>query len=113
MPLYRHILAKAFEHVKEDGHVNLEALRGEFSEDPAYESVISRLSVWDLYFDDVFTHVVGCLRVLENKQIQRLMDELISQLKVAEREGRQERVDAINVEINRLQGKKALLTVSL
>ena len=112
VPLYRHILAKALEHVDEDGHVNLETLRGEFSEDPAYESVISRLSVWDLYFEDVFTHVVGCLRVLENKQIQRLMDQLISQLKVAERDGHPERVDAINVEINRLQGKKALLTVS-
>jgi hypothetical protein len=40
------------------------------------------------------------------------MDELIGQLKVAERDGRKERVDALNVEINMLQGKKALLTVS-
>jgi DNA primase len=112
VPLYRHILAKALEHMDQEGQVNLEALRGEFSQDAAYESVISRLSVWDLYFDDVSAHVVGCLRVLENKHIERLMDELIGQLKVAERDGRQEVVDALNVEINMLQGKKALLTVS-
>ena len=112
VPLYRHILAKAVEHVDQEGQVNLEALCAEFSQDAAYESVISRLSVWDLYFEDVSTHVVGCLRVLENKHIERLMEELIGQLKVAERDGRQETVDALNVEINMLQGKKALLTVS-
>jgi DNA primase len=113
VPLYRHILAKALEHLDQEGQVNLETLRGEFSEDSAYESVVSQLSVWDLlYIEDVFTHVVGCLRVLRNKQIQRLMDELIGQLKVAERDGRREMVDALNVEIRLLQGKKALLTVS-
>jgi hypothetical protein len=40
------------------------------------------------------------------------MDELIGQLKVAERDGRREMVDALNVEIRLLQGKKALLAVS-
>jgi DNA primase len=113
VPLYRHILTKALEHVDQEGQVNLETLRGEFGEDSAYESVVSQLSVLDLlYIEDVFTHVAGCLRVLRNKQIQRLMDELIGQLKVAEREGRREMVDALNVEIRLLQGKKALLTVS-
>ncbi|MDH4360373.1 MAG: DNA primase [Nitrospirota bacterium] len=112
VPLYRHILAKALEHLDQEGQVNLEALRGEFSEDSGYESVLSQLSVWDLYIEDVSCHVVGCLRVLENKQIQRLLDELIGQLKVAEREGRHDMVDALNVKINKLQGKKALLTVS-
>lgn len=111
VPLYRHIIAKALEHVDPEGQVDLEALGGELNENAEYESVISKLTVWDLYIEDVSTHVSGCLRVLENKQIQRLMDELISQLKVAERDGRQELVDALNVEINILQGKKALLTV--
>jgi hypothetical protein len=88
-------------------------LRGDFSEDASYEPVVAQLSVWDLlYIEDVFTHVAGCLRVLQNKQIQRLMDELIGQLKVAERDGRLEMVDALNVEIRLLQGRKALLTVS-
>lgn len=113
VPLYRHILAKALEHVDQEGQVNLETLREEFGEDSAYESVVSQLSVWDLlYIEDVVTHVVGCLHVLRNKQIQRLMDELIGQLKVAERDGRMEMVDALNVEIRLLQEKKALLTVS-
>ena len=113
VPLYRHILAKALEHVDQAGQVNLETLRGEFSEDASYEPVVAQLSVWDLlYIEDVFTHVAGCLRVLQNKQIQRLMDELIGQLKVAERDGRLEMVDALNVEIRLLQGRKALLMVS-
>ena len=113
VPLYRHILAKALEHVDQAGQVNLETLRGEFSEDASYEPVVAQLSVWDLlYIEDVFTHVAGCLRALQNKQIQRLMDELIGQLKVAERDGRLEMVDALNVEIRLLQGRKALLMVS-
>jgi DNA primase len=112
VPLYHHILVKALEHVDQEGQVNLEALCGEFSEDSSYESVISQLSVWDLYIEDVSTHVVGCFRVLENKQIQRLMDGLIGQLKVAERDGCQELVDTLVAEINMLRGKKALLTIS-
>ena len=112
VPLYRHILVKAFQHMDQEGQVNLEALRAELSEDSAYESVISQLSVCDLYIEEVHTHVIGCLRVLGNKQIQRMMDGLIGQLKVAEREGQQELVDALNVELNVLRGKKALLMVS-
>lgn len=112
VPLYRHILSKALQHVDQEGQVNLDALHEEFSGDSAYESVISQLSVWDLYIEDVETHVVGCLRVLRNKLIQRLMDELIGRLKVAERDGCQETVDALVAEINVLRGKRALLTVS-
>ena len=112
VPLYRHILGKAFQHMDGEGNMNLEALHAEFSEDPAYESVISQLSVGECYFDEVSIHVVGCLRVLKEKQIQRLMDEVIGQLKVAQREGREELVDALNVEANVLRRKKALLTVS-
>jgi len=113
VPLYRHILCKAFQHMDQEGQINLEALRAEFSEDSVYESVISQLSVWDRYVEDVSIHVVGCLRVLREKQIQRLMDEVIGQLKVAQREGRHEMVDTLNVEFNVLLGKKAsLLRVS-
>ncbi|MDH3505358.1 MAG: toprim domain-containing protein, partial [Nitrospirota bacterium] len=112
VPLYRHILVKAFQHMDGEGNMNLEALHAEFSEDPAYESVISQLSVGECYFDEVSIHVVGCLRVLKEKQIQRLMDEVIGQLKAAQREGREELVDALNVEANVLRRKKALLTVS-
>jgi DNA primase len=112
VPLYRHILVKALEYVDQKGQMNLEALRGALSEDSSYESVISQLSVWDLYIEDVSTHVVGCFRVLRNKQIQRLMDELIGRLKAAERDGCQELVDNLVAEINMLRGKKALLTIS-
>ncbi|MCA9498649.1 MAG: DNA primase [Nitrospira sp.] len=112
VPLYRHILGTARRHTDGEGHVNLDALHAEFSEDQAYESVISRLSVEEYYCDEVSIHVAGCLRVLKEKQIQRLMDEVINQLKVAQREGRQELVDALVAESNALRQKKASLTAS-
>ncbi|MBA3965775.1 MAG: DNA primase [Nitrospirales bacterium] len=112
VPLYRHILGKVFQHTDEAGNLNLDALHGEFSEDPAYEPVISRLSVGEYNCDEVSIHVAGCLRVLKEKQIQRLMDEVISQLKVAQRDGRQDLVDALVAESNVLRQKKALLTAS-
>ncbi len=112
IPLYRHILAQALQHRNPEGQVSLEHLHGELQEDPAYESLISQLSVWDLYIEDIPAHVSGCFRVLGNKLIQRRMDNLISQLKIAERDGCQEIVDALVVEINTLRGKKAMLSVS-
>jgi DNA primase len=112
VPLYRHILGKAFQHRDDEGHLNLDALHAEFSQDPAYEPVISRLSVGEYNCDEVSIHVAGCLRVLKKNQIQRLMDEVISQLKIAQREGRQDLVDALVAESNVLRQKKALLTAS-
>jgi DNA primase len=112
VPLYRQILGKVLDHLDQDGQVDLEGVRGQFGEDSAYDSVLSQLSVWELYLEDISTHVEGCFRMLKNKQLQRLMEELIGQLKVAERDGCQELVDALVKEINILQGKKALLTVS-
>jgi hypothetical protein len=70
------------------------------------------LSVGEYNCDEVAIHVVGCLRVLKEKQIQRLMDEVKCQIKVAEREGRQDLVDALVAESDVLRQKKALLTAS-
>ena len=87
-------------------------MRGALSDDPAYEEVVAQLSVWDLYLEDTHAHVVGCLRILENKRLQRRLDELIGQLKAAEREGRHEDVDILNLQINGIRNQKAGLMVS-
>ena len=112
VPLFRHILGKAFQHTDEEGHLNLDALHAEYSGDQAYEPVISRLSVEEYHCDEVSIHVAGCLYRLKSQEIERRIDEVINQLKVAQREGRQELVDALVAESNVLRQKKALLTAS-
>ena len=109
--VYRHILTHALQFRDEAGQLDLEGVRGALSDDPAYEAVVAQLSVWDLYLDDPHAHVVGCLRTLVNKRLQRLLDELIGQLKVAERDGLHDDVDVLNVQIHELRNQKAGLTV--
>jgi len=112
VPVYRHLLTQAIFHRNEAGEVDLKGFRGALSDDPAYEEVVAHLSVWDLYLEDTHAHVVGCLRILENKRLQRRLDELIGQLKAAEREGRHEDVDVLNLQINGIRNQKAGLMVS-
>src|SRR5690606_34861832 len=112
VPLYRHILSKALGYLDQDGQVILQAASEALRQDSYYESIISQLSVWDLYLEDVSVHVAGCFRVLEKNYLQRVMEELIGRVKVAERDGSQELVDALNMEINCVREKKALWTVS-
>lgn len=109
--MYQHIVRRLQAYRDTDGHVDLDALRGELADDPAFESAVSQLCVWDLHLEDAAQYIQGCLRTLEAKWLQRTLDEMIARLKTAERDGRQEEVNSLNAEINALRGKKALLTV--
>ncbi len=111
-PVYRHIMAQAFHFRDQAGQIDLVGVRKALSDDPAYESVVAQLSVWDLYLEDPDAHVVGCLGMLRHKKLQRLLNELIVQLKVAEREGRSEDIDALNLQIHDIRNQKAGLKVS-
>jgi DNA primase len=112
VPVYRHILAQALPFRDEVGQVDLEGFRGVMGDDPAYETVVAQLSVWDLYLEDTHDHVMGCLRILGNKKLQRRLDELIGQQKIAEREGRHDDVDALNLQMHEIRNQKAGLIVS-
>jgi len=112
VPVYRHIMTHALQFRDEAGQLDLEGVRGALGDDPAYEAVVAELSVWDLYQDDLHAHVMGCLRTLWNNRLKHRLDELISQVKVAEREGRHDDVDALNLEIHEIRNQKAGLTVS-
>ena len=112
VPVYRHIVTHALQFRDEAGQLDIEGVRGALSADQAYEAVVAQLSVWDLYLDDPHAHVVGCLRILVNKRLQRMLDELICQLKVAERDGLHDDVDALNMQIHELRNQKAGLMVS-
>ena len=96
----------------EAGQIDLEGVRGALSDDPAYDAVVAQLSVWDLYLEDPHAHVVGCLGILRNKRLQRRLDELIGRLKIAEREGRHDEVDVLNIQIHGIRNQKAGFMVS-
>ena len=112
VPVYRHIMTHALKFRDEAGQVDLEGLRGALGDDPAYEMVVAKLSVWDLYQDDLHAHVLGCLRTLGNNRLKHRLDELIRQVKVAEREGRHDDVDVLNLQIHEIRNQKAGLMVS-
>ncbi len=112
IPVYQHILGQAILFRNESGNVDLEGLRGVLSNDPAYDAVVAQLSVWDLHLEDPHAHVMGCLGILRDKSLQRRLDELIGQLKIAEREGRHEDVDILNLQIHGIRNQKASYTVS-
>lgn len=112
VPIYRHILNQALYFQDEAGQVDLEGLRRVLSDEPTYEAVVAQLSVMDLYLEDPDAHVIGCLRVLRDKRLQRRLDELIGKLKIAEREGLHDVVDVLNLEIHGIRNQKAGLAVS-
>ncbi|MGD9852606.1 MAG: DNA primase [Nitrospirales bacterium] len=109
--LYQRIVRRIDAHRDPAGLVDLDSLRGELTADPALESAVSQLCVWDLHLEDIADHIQGCLRTLEAKWLQRNLEGMIARLKTAERDGRQEEVNILNAEINALRGKKALLSV--
>lgn len=112
IPVYQHIMTQALHFRDEAGQIDLEGVRGALSDDPTYDAVVAQLSVWDLHLDDSHAHVVGCLGILRNKRLQRRLDELIGQLKIAEREGRHDDVDVLNIQIHGIRNQKAGLMVS-
>ncbi len=112
VPVYQHILAQALPFRDEVGQFDLEGFRGVIGDDPVYEGVVAKLSVWDLYLEDIHDHVSGCLRILGHKKLQRRLAELIGQQKIAEREGRHDEVDALNLQMHELRNQKAGLIVS-
>jgi hypothetical protein len=112
VPVYRQILTQALRFRNEVGQFDREGFRGAMGDDPAYEMVVAKLSVWDLYLEDAHDHVIGCLRILGDKKLQRRLADLIGQQKIAEREGRHDDVDALNLQMHEIRNLKAGLNVS-
>ena len=106
-PVYRHILTQSLQFRDEAGQIDLEGVRGVLGDDPAYEAVVAQLSVWDLYLDDPQAYIMGCLHTLGSKRLTRRLDELIGKAKVAEREGRHDDVDVLNLQMHEIRNQKA------
>ena len=97
----------ALAHVGTDGRVEVRALLDAAMEDPECGPLATEFSVRDDHFDDLQEHIKGCLDQLDRKRSEATMRELISRLKGAEREGRWEDVQSINLQVNELQMRKA------
>ena len=111
-PVYRQIMEVAFQHIGEEGTVDLDAFRAEALNDQECSHLVSKLTLIDYEYDDIEDHVKGCLESLKRKHLQVALDELIVKLRLAEREQRKEEVDGLVVEIDRLRNQKAMLMVS-
>ena len=111
-PVYRQIMEVAFQHIGEEGTVDLEAFRAEALNDQECSHLVSKLTLIDYEYENIEDHVKGCLESLKRKHLQVALDELIVKLRLAEREQRKEEVDGLVVEIDRLRNQKAMLMVS-
>ncbi|MGH7206242.1 MAG: DNA primase [Nitrospiraceae bacterium] len=107
VPVCRRIVEIAHRHVGNDGRVLLRELLDEALGDPECGSVAAELSMAERHYDDVPAYVRGCLQTLERKRRERALEELIGQLKAAEREGRAEDARRLNDQVNVLRVTKA------
>ncbi len=107
IPACQRLAECALAHLGPDGRVEVRAFLDAAMEDPECGPLASEFSLRDDHFDDLSGHIKGCLDQLDRKRSEATMRELISRLKGAEREGRWEEVQSINLQVNELQMRKA------
>jgi len=113
VPQYRKTMELIFEHVNPEGHIDMESLCADALQDAEFGPVVTQLTLADSHFDDHFSHFQECLATLERQNIQHSLNELISQLRIAEQGDQSEDVQGLMEKINELRGKKAALTTTL
>jgi DNA primase len=106
-PAYRRLLECAMNHLGQDGRVSVRDLLDALINDEACGSLVSELSMLEQHYDDVPAHIAGCLETLERRGRERTMGTLIQELKVAERERREDDVRRLNELINDMRIRKA------
>ena len=107
MPLYRHAIERAAQHVDRDGRVSVRRLLDDLLNDPECESLASELSMLDQHFDDMAAHIRDCFDTVERKRREARLQGLITELKAAEHDKRDEEVHRLNMQINELRMRKA------
>ena len=112
VPHYRHTIELALEHLDSDGRIDVESLCAAALSDTEFGPIITQLTLADSHFDDRVSHFQECLATLERKHIQHSLNELISQLRLAEQGQHTEDIQRLMVRINELRGKKATLTTT-
>ena len=106
-PAYRRLIEWTLEHLAEDGRVSVRNLLDALITDEVCGSLVSELSMQEQHYDDVLAHIAGCLETLERRGRERTMGQLIQELKIAERERREDEVHRLNGLINAMRIRKA------
>ncbi|MCC6968274.1 MAG: DNA primase [Nitrospira sp.] len=106
-PAYQKLIECALQHLSEDGRVSVRNLLDVLITDEVCGSLVSELSMQEQHYDDVPAHIAGCLETLERRGRERTMGLLIQELKIAERERREDEVHRLNGLINDMRIRKA------
>jgi DNA primase len=103
----RKLVEVALIHVDRDGRIQVQPVLDQLVDDPDCGALATELSLRDNHFDDESEHAKACLDRLDRKRSEQAMRELITKLKTAEREGRADEVDVLNIQINEIRMRKA------
>ena len=95
------------QHLGEDGRLSVRSLLDALITDEVCGALVSELSMQEQHYDDVPAHIAGCLETLERRGRERTMGALIQELKIAERERREDEVRRLNGLINDMRIRKA------
>ena len=111
-PLYRRLVEIGMQHLDTEGGIDLSGFFAEIELDETCRDPVAELAVSVTHFENRDEYIQGCLRALSQKYLRTRLDELIAQLRIAEREQRTDDVDCLNSQIEALRGKKAGLASS-
>ena len=111
-PLYRRLVEIVMRHLDTEGGIDLSGFFAETGLDETCRDAVAELAVSASHFEDRDEYIQGCLRALTQKNLRTRLDELIAQLRIAEREQRTDDVDCLNSQIEILRGRKAGLASS-
>ena len=111
-PLYRRLVEIGLRHLDTDGGLDLSGFFAETGLDETCRDSVAELAVSVTHFEDRDEYIQGCLGALEQRNLRTRLDELIAQLRIAEREQRTDDVDDLNSQIEALRGRKAGLASS-
>ncbi len=106
-PLYRRLAELGVQRLGADGCLDLPGLLAETNADDDCRDSVAELAVSVADFDNEDEYIQGCLRALEHRNLRTRLDELIAQLRIAEREQRTEDTGRLNAQIEALRVRKA------
>jgi DNA primase len=106
-PSARSIVEAALRHRGADGRLLLRPLLDELLTDESACALAAELSVLERHDDDAQASILGCLEKLDRRRLERLLAELVRQLKEAAQAGRSDEVRALNERVNELRLQKA------
>jgi DNA primase len=103
----RSIVEAALRHRGADGRLLLRPLLDELLSGESTRNLAAELSVKERHDEDAQVSVRGCLEKLDRRRHERLLAELVAQLKEASQAGRTDEVRALNERVNELRLQKA------